>query len=145
MDVSGKRFHGRTEFDMPTPTSVSVEDTGSYFYNNGVATALGSIESTSGHIYLYDEDSNSYDVCTLDSGPQWANNNNGRVIQFGDNVVLLDEIYNWFIVMFEEIPTTPYITNATSLIAVADAIRAKGETTAALEFPDGFIAAIENL
>lgn len=33
----------------------------------------------------------------------------------------------------------------TSLTAVADAIRTKGETTDALEFPDGFVTAIQNI
>lgn len=35
-----------------------------------------------------------------------------------------------------------YLTTDTDLTAVADAIRAKGGTSAALEYPDGFVSAI---
>ena len=38
-----------------------------------------------------------------------------------------------------------YFVNSTDLTAVADAIRAKGETTEQLVFPDGFVAAIETM
>ena len=37
---------------------------------------------------------------------------------------------------------TDYLTNDTDLKKVADAIRAKGGTTAPLVFPDGFSAAV---
>lgn len=38
-----------------------------------------------------------------------------------------------------------YLTNTTDLTKVADAIRAKGGTTAELEYPDGFATAIGNI
>lgn len=38
-----------------------------------------------------------------------------------------------------------YSVNQSDLVLVADAIRTKGETTEALAFPDGFVAAIEGL
>ena len=38
-----------------------------------------------------------------------------------------------------------YLTNNTDLKKVADAIRAKGGTSAALQYPDGFAAAIEEI
>lgn len=38
-----------------------------------------------------------------------------------------------------------YLTNDTDLKAVADAIRAKGGTSAALNFPDGFAEAVQNI
>lgn len=40
---------------------------------------------------------------------------------------------------------TDYLTNATDLTSVANAIRTKGGTSASLEFPSGFVAAIENI
>ena len=40
---------------------------------------------------------------------------------------------------------TYYITNSTELTSVADAIRAKGGTSASLVYPTGFVSAIENL
>lgn len=39
--------------------------------------------------------------------------------------------------------THEYLTNSTDLTAVADAIRAKGGTTAQLVYPDGFVSAIQ--
>lgn len=38
-----------------------------------------------------------------------------------------------------------YLVNDTSLVAVADAIRTKGSTTERLEFPDGFVSAVEGI
>lgn len=38
---------------------------------------------------------------------------------------------------------TDYLTTDTELTAVADAIRAKGGTSAALEWPDGYVDAID--
>lgn len=38
-----------------------------------------------------------------------------------------------------------YITNTAELTAIADAIRAKGGTTASLVYPDGFVSAIEDI
>jgi hypothetical protein len=35
-----------------------------------------------------------------------------------------------------------YLTTDTDLIAVADAIRAKGGTSSSLSFPDGYVSAI---
>lgn len=38
-----------------------------------------------------------------------------------------------------------YLTNTTDLTAVANAIRAKGGTTAPLVYPDGFVTAIQSI
>lgn len=38
-----------------------------------------------------------------------------------------------------------YLTNDTDLKKVANAIRAKGETSANLSYPDGFVSAIQNI
>ena len=38
-----------------------------------------------------------------------------------------------------------YLTTDTDLIAVADAIRAKGGTSSSLSFPDGYVSAIQNI
>lgn len=40
---------------------------------------------------------------------------------------------------------TDYLTNDTDLTSVANAIRTKGGTSAPLEFPSGFVTAIENI
>lgn len=41
--------------------------------------------------------------------------------------------------------TTEYLTNDTDLKAVADAIRTKAGSTAALAFPDGFVSAVNGI
>lgn len=38
-----------------------------------------------------------------------------------------------------------YLTNTTELTAIADAIRAKGGTTASLVYPNSFVSAIEDI
>lgn len=40
---------------------------------------------------------------------------------------------------------TEYLTNDTDLKAVADAIRTKAGSTAALAFPDGFVSAVNGI
>ena len=45
----------------------------------------------------------------------------------------------------EELPPQKYITNEDELTSIANAIRAKGGTSASLTFPDGFVSPIENL
>ena len=40
---------------------------------------------------------------------------------------------------------TEYLTNTTDLTAVANAIRAKGGTSAPLVYPDGFVSAIQSI
>lgn len=40
---------------------------------------------------------------------------------------------------------TEYLTNDTDLKAVADAIRTKAGSTAALSFPDGFVSAVNGI
>jgi len=50
--------------------------------------------------------------------------------------------YPLYAIWEEETPITYYVTG-TELTAVADAIRTKGDTSAALEWPSGFISAID--
>lgn len=40
---------------------------------------------------------------------------------------------------------TDYLTTDTDLVSIANAIRTKGGTQASLEYPDGFVDAIENI
>ena len=69
-----------------------------------------------------------------------------RDLVFGASQVLDDSDYAWLLTWADEVTEdTVYTTQASSLTAVADAIRAKGGTSADLTYPDGFVAAIENI
>ena len=69
-----------------------------------------------------------------------------RDLVFGASQVLDDSDYAWLLTWADEVTEdTVYTTQASSLTAVADAIRAKGGTSAALTYPDGFVSAIENI
>lgn len=46
---------------------------------------------------------------------------------------------------WSELLMTDYLTNDTDLTSVANAIRTKGGTSASIEFPSGFVTAIENI
>lgn len=50
----------------------------------------------------------------------------------------------WYAI-WERLPAVTYTTTSTELITVADAIRAKGGTSAALEWPSGFAQAISDI
>ena len=52
--------------------------------------------------------------------------------------------YTWYAI-WEQLPVITYTTTSTELTAVADAIRAKGGTSAALEWPSGYVQAIAGL
>lgn len=62
----------------------------------------------------------------------------------GDTVTLSQnsgaELYAVWVV-----PVIPYIVTSEELTDVADAIRTKGGTSAALEWPDGYVSAIEDI
>lgn len=52
--------------------------------------------------------------------------------------------YTWYAI-WEQLPAVTYTTTSTELTTVADAIRAKGGTSAALEWPSGFAQAIADI
>ena len=69
-----------------------------------------------------------------------------RDIVFGASQVLSDSDYAWLLTWADEVVDDQiYTTQASSLTAVADAIRTKGGTSAALTYPDGFVDAINNI
>lgn len=69
-----------------------------------------------------------------------------RIITFGASQTLTDTEYAWLLTWADEvIEDQTYTTQASSLTAVADAIRTKGGTSAELTYPDGFVAAINNI
>jgi len=52
--------------------------------------------------------------------------------------------YTWYAI-WEQLPAVTYTTTSTELTSVADAIRAKGGTSASLEWPSGFAQAIADI
>ena len=87
----------------------------------------------------------SLDSYTVYASGAWVNESY-RDLVFGASQVLDDADYAWLLTWADEVTEdTVYTTQASSLIAVADAIRAKGGTSADLTYPDGFVSAIENI
>ena len=85
------------------------------------------------------------DGYTVYASGAWVNESY-RDLVFGASQVLDDSDYAWLLTWADEVTEdTVYTTQASSLTAVADAIRAKGGTSADLTYPDGFVAAIENI
>ncbi len=87
----------------------------------------------------------SLDSYTVYTSGAWVDENY-RDLVFGASQVLSDSDYAWLLTWADEvIDDQTYTTQASSLTAVADAIRAKGGTSAALTYPDGFVSAINNI
>ena len=85
------------------------------------------------------------DGYTVYASGAWVNESY-RDLVFGASQVLDDADYAWLLTWADEVTEdTVYTTQASSLTAVADAIRAKGGTSADLTYPDGFVSAIANL
>lgn len=138
-DVSNKRFRAKAsispavyDIDGIIVYSYLPEEPGQYYrkikWENNELSYVTSLDS--------------YAVYT--SGA-WADENY-RDLVFGASQVLSDSDYAWLLTWADEVADDQtYTTQASSLTAVADAIRAKGGTSAALTYPDGFVAAIENI
>ena len=85
------------------------------------------------------------DGYTVYASGAWVNESY-RDLVFGASQVLDDSDYAWLLTWADEVTEdTVYTTQASSLMAVADAIRTKGGTSADLTYPDGFVSAIENI
>lgn len=87
----------------------------------------------------------SLDSYTVYTSGAWVDENY-RDLVFGASQVLSDSDYAWLLTWADEVTEdTVYTTQASSLTAVANAIRAKGGTSATLTYPDGFVAAVNNI
>ena len=87
----------------------------------------------------------SLDGYTVYTSGAWVNESY-RDLVFGVSQILDDADYAWLLTWADEVADDQtYTTQASSLTAVAEAIRAKGGTSADLTYPDGFVAAIENI
>lgn len=138
-DVSNKRFRAKASI---SPAVYDIDGIIVYSY----------LPEEPGHYYRkikWENNELSY-VTSLDSyvvytSGAWVDENY-RELFFGLSQVLSDSDYAWLLTWADEVTEdTIYTTQASSLTAVADAIRAKGGTSAALTYPDGFVAAIENI
>ena len=87
----------------------------------------------------------SLDSYTVYTSGAWVNESY-RDLVFGASQVLDDSDYAWLLTWADEVTEdTTYTTQASSLTAVADAIRTKGGTSAQLTYPEGFVSAINNI
>ena len=85
------------------------------------------------------------DGYTVYASCAWVNESY-RDLVFGASQVLDDSDYAWLLTWADEVTEdTVYTTQASSLTAVADAIRTKGGTSAQLTYPDGFVSAINDI
>lgn len=136
MDVAGKTFIFRD--------GVTVEDTdGSAcsFVSNGV-TFYAIYADNNRIFYAEDAELSSY-LTVRDGMGDWIDDEYKRIKFAADEEPFSGTFAVWFAATYVE--EMVYLTYSESLEKVADAIRAKGGTSAALTYPDGFVAAIENI
>lgn len=143
VDISNRRFQQIDDIDMPAETSVSLSD--SYVMISGVVTDIIAIYNTTTRVYITDSNNNDIQLAHVDSGIVWDNAIDDGIIYVGVNNTITDAQYTWLTSMFADLSDTVYLARGSSLTAVANAIRTKGGTSALLEFPSGFITAIENI
>lgn len=76
---------------------------------------------------------------------EWNSSSSGSGISYqpGDSISLKN--HDTLYAIWEEKPATVYLTTDVELTSIANAIRAKVGTSAPLEYPDGFVSAIENI
>lgn len=103
VSVAGRRFRGRNDIDMPTAVELELDNYAS-FYNGGVVQTIRQISNTNTVVYYINGDGNNVDVAVLDSGLQWNDDNNGRLIWFADDAPNLTESeYNYLTTLYEPI------------------------------------------
>lgn len=123
---------------------VSVGDTdGSAcrFVSNGV-TFYGMYADNNRIFYAENVDLSSF-LTVRDGMGDWIDDDYKRVKFAADEEDISGDFAVWFAATYFE--ETVYLTYSESLTQVADAIRAKGGTSAPLEFPSGYVTAIETI
>ena len=103
ISVKGRRFRGRADIDMPDPSSITTNGK-LLTYIDGSEAAIYTLSSTSTQVLYTWQDENDYAAAVLDSGLQWEDDNNGRMVWWTDDAPdLTQEQYEWFISLYEEI------------------------------------------
>ena len=140
-DVSNKRFRAKASI---SPAVYDIDDVIVYSYLPEEPGQYYRKINWNGTDLQYITQLDTYDVYATD-GAGWVDERY-RDLVFGASQVLSDSDYAWLLTWADEVADDQtYTTQASSLTAVADAIRAKGGTSAALTYPDGFVAAIANI
>lgn len=143
VDISNRQFQEIDDVDMPEEVSISLSN--SYVMISGVVTDIIAIYNTATRVYVTDSNNNDIQLAHVDSGIQWDNAIDDGIIYVGANNTITDAQYTWLTSMFADLSDTVYLARGSSLIAVANAIRTKGDTSAPLEFPTEFVSAINNI
>lgn len=138
-DVSNKRFRAKASI---SPAVYDIDEIQVYSYlPEEPGQAYRKIKWENNELSYV----TSLDSYTVYTSGAWVDERY-RELTFGASQVLTDADYAWLLTWADEVTEdTVYTTQASSLTAIADAIRAKGGTSAALTYPDGFIDAIENI
>lgn len=103
VSVKGRRFRGIADIDLPDPSSI-VTNGKLLTYIDGSEAAIYTLSSTSTQVLYTWQDENDYAAAALDSGLQWEDDNNGRIVWWADDAPdLTQEQYEWFISLYEEI------------------------------------------
>ena len=136
MDVAGKTFVFRED--------ATVEDTdgSACRFTSGGVTFYAIYADNNRIFYATDAELSDY-ITVRDGMGDWAEEAYKRITFADDEEPFSGTFAIWFATTYVE--ESIYTTQASSLTAVADAIRAKGGTSADLTYPDGFVAAIENI
>ena len=136
MDVAGKTFIFRE--------GVTVNDTdgsGCSFTSGGV-TFYGMYADNNRIFYATDAGLTTF-LTVRDGMGDWMDDAYKRITFADDEEPFSGDFAVWFADTYVE--DSIYTTYSDSLTKVANAIRAKGGTSAALTYPDGFVTAIENI
>ena len=136
MDVAGKTFVFRE--------SATVEDTdgSACSFTSGGVTFYGMYADNNRIFYATDAGLSDF-ITVRDGMGDWEEEAYKQIAFADDEEPFTGTFAVWFAATYVEEST--YTTQASSLTAVADAIRAKGGTSAELTYPDGFVAAIANI
>lgn len=138
-DVSNKRFRAKASI---SPAVYDIDDITVYSYLPEEPGQHYRKLNYNGTELQYITQLDTYDVYAAGA---WADERY-RDLVFGASQVLSDSDYAWLLTWADEVTDDQiYTTQASSLTAVADAIRAKGGTSAPLTYPDGYVAAINNI
>ena len=138
-DVSNKRFRAKASI---SPAVYDIDEIQVYSYlPEEPGQAYRKIKWENNELSYV----TSLDSYTVYTSGAWVDERY-RELTFGASQVLDDSDYAWLLTWADEVTEdTVYTTQASSLTAVADAIRTKGGTSADLTYPDGFVSAIANI
>lgn len=116
----------------------------SFTSNEQEFSSISIVESEAAAVYVLTYD--NFEVAGAEVGLgsyefNWSGNEAYKTLIF--DTAPTGELLAWLQKNADKQVDTEYLTNTADLKAVADAIRAKGGTSAQLAFPDGFVSAVQ--